>query len=179
MINTENTGLILVDIQGKLARTVYQSNILIANIEKLVKGCQILQIPIVWLEQYPKGLGNTVPELSNLLDGQKPIEKRFFNAMEEETVRNAVTASNKQNWIVCGIEAHICVYQTAMGLLERDFNVEVPVDCISSRKEDSIKVAIDKFIQKGIGVTNLEMCLYELVKDSRTEGFKRILPLVK
>lgn len=179
MLNTENTGLIIVDVQGKLARMVYESESLITNITKLIKGCQILGLPIIWLEQYPKGLGKTVPEIAELLSHQTPMEKTYFNAIAENTIKNAIKAANKQNWLVCGIEAHICVYQTLMGLSKENYHVEVVVDAISSRKKESIDIALNKLAMNKISITNVEMCLYELMKNAQSEKFKDILRLIK
>ncbi|EJG02565.1 hydrolase [Flavobacterium sp. F52] len=179
MLQQENTGLIIIDVQGKLARIVQNSEKLAENLEKLIKGCQILSIPIVWAEQNPKGLGRTIPELEKLLLHQKPIEKYTFNAYENDVFKQAIMDSGRKQWLICGIEAHICVYQTAIGLLSNNFEVEIVIDCVSSRETKSIETAIQKLQQKGASVTNIEMCLYELVKDSRRDIFKEILTLIK
>ena|SRR6218665_1462315 len=179
MFTQENTGLIIVDVQGKLAHIVQESEKLIANLEKIIQGCQLLSLPIIWLEQNPNGLGHTVSELEKLLRSQKAIEKYNFNAFENQEFKEAVLKTNRKQWLICGIEAHICVYQTAMGLFTNNFEVEIVVDCVSSRSKDSIDVALKKLQQKGIGLTNVEMCLYELVKDSRNENFREILKLIK
>lgn len=179
MLLQENTGLILIDVQGKLARIVNESEKLVANLEKLIKGCQILSIPIIWAEQNPKGLGTTIPELEKLLENQKPIEKFVFNAFENEIFKQAVIDSGRKQWLICGIEAHICVYQTARGLLSNAFEVEVVADCVSSRAKDNSIIALKKLQSKGASLTTIEMCLYELVKDSKQEIFKEILTLIK
>ena len=126
MLTNDNTGLILVDVQGKLARIVYESEKLVSNLEKLIRGCQILSIPIICVEQNPKGLGPTIPELEKLLSNQKPIEKYTFNAFENENFKQSIINSNKKQWLICGIETHICVYQTVIGLLSNDFEIENP-----------------------------------------------------
>ncbi|WP_035652319.1 hydrolase [Flavobacterium sp. ASV13] len=179
MLIQENTGLILIDVQGKLARIVDKSEELVLNLEKLIRGCQLLSIPIIWAEQNPKGLGSTIPELEKLLQNQKSIEKFTFNAFDTETFRQSIIDSGKKQWLICGIEAHICVYQTAMGLLSNDFEVQIVTDCVSSRSKQSIKIALKKLQNKGADLTNVEMCLYELVKDSRQNIFKEILTLIK
>ncbi|MET3026109.1 hydrolase [Flavobacterium sp. UW10123] len=179
MLEQKSIGLIVIDVQGKLARIVHNSEKLTKNLEKLIRGCQILSIPIIWAEQNPKGLGSTIFELEKLLIHQNPIEKYSFNALDNETFKQAVRDSGKKQWLICGIEAHICVYQTAMGLLSNNFEVEIVTDCISSRSAESVETAIQKLQQKGASVTNIEMCLYELVKDSRREIFKEILTLIK
>lgn len=179
MLLQENTGLLLIDVQGKLARMVHQSEQMIAQISKLIRGCQALSIPIVWLEQYPQGLGETVPELKALLEENKPLEKFCFNACDDKRITQTIKESGRTQWLVCGIEAHICVYQSAIGLKTQGLDVEVVTDCISSRTEESLKFAIQKMQSKDIGLTQVEMCLYELLKSSKASAFKDILNIIK
>jgi len=179
MLNQDKAGLIIVDVQGKLARMVHESETLLSNIQVLIQGCQILKLPIIWLEQNPQGLGQTVPELRELLKDYQPLEKYTFNACDSRSFIKTITESGVQQWLVCGIEAHICLYQTALGLLSKNYDVEVVVDCISSRSKANVDLALTKLQINGASLTSLEMCLYELVKDSRTEEFKQILPLIK
>jgi len=179
MLKKETTGLIIVDVQGKLARIVHESAALLGNIQILIRGCRILKLPIVWIEQNPQGLGQTVRELRDLLEGYQPLEKFTFNACKSSRFIKAVSESGAQQWLVCGIETHICVYQTARGLLSRGYDVEVVADCVSSRSKANIDLALKKLQNKGASLTSLEMCLFELVKDARKDEFKRILPLIK
>lgn len=179
MLIQENTGLILIDVQGKLARIVNESEKLISNLEKIIRGGQILELPIIWVEQNPQGLGATVPELAGLLKNQQSLEKYSFNAMDNESFKQAIIDSGRKQWLVCGIEAHICVYQTVLGLLSHNFEVEIVADCISSRAKENIDLALKKLQHKGANVTTVEMCLYELVKSSKSEVFKEILNLIK
>jgi nicotinamidase-related amidase len=179
MLEQEKTGLIIVDVQGKLARIVRESEAILDNIQILIQGCQILKLPIVWIEQNPQGLGQTVPELRELLKGYQPLEKYTFNACESNSFIKSITESGAQQWLVCGIEAHICIYQTAIGLLSRGYDVEVVSDCVSSRSKANIDLALKKLQDNGASLTSVEMCLYELVKDARKDEFKRILPLIK
>lgn len=179
MLIQENTGLILIDVQGKLARIVNESEKLISNLEKIIRGGQILELPIIWIEQNPQGLGATVPELAGLLKNQQPLEKYSFNAMENESFKKAIIDSDRTQWLICGIEAHICVYQTVLGLLSHNFEVEIVADCVSSRAKENIDLALKKLQHKGADVTTVEMCLYELVKSSKNEVFKEILNLIK
>lgn len=179
MLNQEKTGLIIVDVQGKLARMVHESETLLNNIQTLVQGCQILNLPIVWLEQNPQGLGRTVPELSELLNGSQPLEKSTFDACRNKGFVDAISESSVQQWLVCGIESHICVYQTVAGLLATGYEVEVVADCVSSREKANVELALNKLQTKGASLTGLEMCLYELVKDAGKAEFKQILALIK
>lgn len=179
MLEKENTGLIVVDIQGKLARLVHDSNRLIANCEKLIKGAQTLELPIISLEQNPEKLGSTVDEISSLLNKADAIPKFSFNACEEPKFIAAVNAENVDTWLVCGIEAHICAYQTAMGLLELGYKVQLVSDCVSSRTLFNKQLGITKLMNAGVDITGVEMCLYELVKDCRSTEFKAILALIR
>lgn len=179
MLNQEKSGLIIVDVQGKLARMVHESETLLNNIQTLIRGCQILKLPIIWLEQNPQGLGQTVIELKELLKDYQPLEKHTFNACDSSNFIKVISESGVQQWLICGIEAHICLYQTTLGLLARNYDVEVVIDCISSRSKASIDLALKKLQNNGASLTSIEMCLYELVKDSRKEEFKQILPLIK
>jgi len=187
MLKKESTGLIVVDIQGELASMVHDSARLISNCEKLIKGAQALALPILWLEQNPERIGSTVEELSSLLisqpnslpSNQKPIDKFTFNACEDVKFMQSVRTAKVDTWIICGIEAHICVYQTALSLKRMGFKMELVSDCVSSRTLENKTLAIQKLVNHGVELTGLEMCLFELVKDCRAAEFKEILGLIK
>ncbi|MFS1892341.1 hydrolase [Vibrio lentus] len=179
MLMRQKTGLVVVDVQGKLARLVDESETLISNCGKLIQGAQVLDLPIISLEQNSEKLGATVDELNDLLSDAKPIPKFTFNACDEPKLVEAVQAKDVDTWLVCGIEAHICVYQTAIGLLELGYKVQVVSDCISSRTALNKNLAIRRLTDAGIQITGLEMSLYELVKDCRAPEFKSILSLVR
>ncbi|WP_299132757.1 hydrolase [uncultured Vibrio sp.] len=179
MLTKQKTGLVVVDVQGKLARLVDVSETLIANCGKLIEGAKVLGLPVVSLEQNPEKLGPTVSELNDLLSDVKPIPKFTFNACSEPKFVEAVQAKDVDTWLVCGIEAHICVYQTAIGLLELGYKVQVVGDCISSRTALNKKLAISRLRDAGVQITGLEMSLYELVKDCRAPEFKSILSLIR
>ena len=179
MLMRENTGLIVVDIQGKLASLVHDSDALISNCEKLIKGAQALELPIILLEQNPEKLGSTANELSVHLNDIDRITKFTFNACESSNFLDSVRSKNVDTWLVCGIEAHICVYQTAKGLVGLGYKVELVSDCISSRSSSNIQLGISRLKNSGVEITGLEMCLYELVKDCRSSEFKQILGLIR
>ena len=179
MLKKENTGLIITDIQGRLARLVHGSDALISNCEKLIKGSKFLGLPIIWLEQNPDKLGTTVTELSSLLKTQTPIHKFTFDACEEPQFLEAISAANVDTWLICGIEAHICVYQTALRLQQLGYKVQLVCDCISSRTLENKHLGISKLVNRDVDTSGVEMCLYELVKDCRAMEFKEILSLIK
>lgn len=179
MLAKENTGLVVIDIQGKLANIVNDSELLISNTVKLIKGAHALELPILCLEQNPEKLGITAPKLRDVLAPIKPISKYTFDACKEQLFIQTVQNSHISKWLVCGIETHICVYQTALSLLNAGFDVELVSDCVSSRTAFNKELAISKLASKGVGITSVEMCLYELVGDCRAAEFKEILGLIK
>lgn len=179
MLIRQDTGLIVVDIQGKLAQIVHDSGSLISNCKKLVLGAQVLELPIIWLEQNPDKLGATHSEISQVLSSLSPITKYTFNSCNEPDFLAAIEASGVTNWLICGIEAHICVSQTAQGLMERNYKVHLITDCVSSRKAENKQLALTKMTELGVQTSGLEMCLYELVADCRNDEFRPILHLIK
>ncbi|MHC6527511.1 MULTISPECIES: isochorismatase family protein [unclassified Vibrio] len=179
MLTRENTGLVVVDVQGKLATLVEDSDAVVANITTLVKGAKTLKLPIVWLEQNPEKLGATVKPIGDELGGLKPVSKFTFDGCGEQRFLKQVKKSGIRYWLVCGIETHICVYQTAKSLRTLGFGVELISDCVSSRTAANKQVGVNKMMSLGIGISSLEMCLYELVGDCRDPEFKTILKLIK
>lgn len=179
MLERENTGLVIVDIQGNLARTVADSEALISTCATLIKGAKALNLPIVWVEQNPDKLGRTVDELAGLLGDISPIPKFAFSACSEPAFCDAIARTKVSDWLVCGTEAHICVYQTSVQLMDMGYKVHLVQDCVSSRSIENRTLALNKLSTRGAEITCMEMCLYELSRDCRDPMFKDILRLVK
>ncbi|EGR3133839.1 hydrolase [Vibrio parahaemolyticus] len=180
MLSKGNTGLIVVDVQGKLATLMHESDALIENITKLVKGAKALDLPILWLEQNPERLGPTAELIREVLESTHlPITKYTFDGCKEATFKVAVENAKVDTWLVCGIESHICVYQTAVSLRQSGYRVELVTDCVSSRTAANKALALAKLTANGVVLTGLEMCLYEMVEDCRAPEFKEILALIK
>lgn len=176
---TSTTGLLVVDIQGKLARLVDESEALVANTARLVRGVRALGLPVIWLEQNPEKLGATVPELQPLQVGDAVLAKFSFGALGEPAVAAALADSGVKHWLVCGIETHICVYQSVLGLLDSGAHVSLVVDAVSSRTPANRELAISQLAARGAALTSVEMCLYELMGDCRHSAFREILALVR
>lgn len=180
MLSKGNTGLIVVDVQGKLATLMHESDALIENITKLVKGAKALDLPILWLEQNPERLGPTAEPIREVLESTHlPITKYTFDGCKEATFKVAVENAKVDTWLFCGIESHICVYQTAVSLRQSGYRVELVTDCVSSRTAANKALALAKLTANGVVLTGLEMCLYEMVEDCRAPEFKEILALIK
>lgn len=179
MQTASDYGLLIVDIQGKLAELVNNSEEMISNTKKLVKCCQILSIPVVVLEQNPKGLGSTTASLEECIDDYAPLEKYTFSGMAEPHIKESLTSLDKKTWLIAGIEAHICVYQTVQDLLKENLQVEVVSDCISSRRRSNLDLAIQNMRHEGANITSLEMAVYKIMQSSKAEAFKDILKVIK
>jgi nicotinamidase-related amidase len=179
MLHKENTVFVLVDVQGKLAKIVQDSEKMIKNLKNLIQGLSILNIPIVWLEQYPEGLGPTNEELAEHLQGMEPIRKITFDACKNPDFIEAMKKTGRKQVLIGGIETHICVYQTATGLKNLGYEVHVVVDAVSSRTPLNKEIGLEKMKSLGIDWTSVEMALYELMETSKGEEFKQILELIK
>lgn len=179
MLEAENTQLVIVDIQGKLARIVHESEELIQNARILIQAAEILNIPIVWVEQNPQGLGATTSEIAELLIGNQAISKMTFSAWGEHKFRRAVLQNKRNSLVVVGMEAHVCVYQTVMDLIESDFEITLIADAISSRTIQNKNLALKRLQWEGATLSSTEMVIFELQKTSVGIEFKQLLDLVK
>ena len=179
MLKSENTALIVVDVQGQLAQLMHEKQALFENLQKIIKGVQIMGIPILWVEQNPEGLGATIPEVAELLAGINPISKSSFSSCKNERFLQALNAANRNQILIVGIEAHICVYQTAVGLVKLGYEVEVVTDAVSSRTKENKDVALQKMSNADVALTSTEMALFELLEVAEGEHFKEILKIVK
>ena len=179
MLKSKKTALIIVDVQGKLAQLMDAKETLFENLQKIIKGIQALGIPILWLEQNPEGLGSTIPEVSELLASIEPISKYSFSGCRNERFIHALKAANRNQFLIVGIETHVCVYQTALDLVDLGYEVEVVTDAVSSRTMDNKKVALQKMSDAGVGLTSTEMALFELLEVAEGDQFKEILKIVK
>lgn len=179
MLNKNHAAFVLVDVQGKLARTVDGSEAFLANLEKLIRGLQILEVPIIWLEQYPKGLGPTDEQIARHLTELTPIQKMTFNACLNPDFLQEVARTGRRQLLIAGIEAHICTYQTAMGLKDAGYEIQVVADAVSSRTRENKEFALAKMQSYGISLTSVEMALFELMEVAEGEQFKELLQVVK
>lgn len=180
MLKVEDTAIVLIDLQGKLARMVHESETLLDQMTKLVKGAKVLGVPIIWMEQYPQGLGSTLNPVRELLEATNtPISKMVFSACSNEAFQEAERKIEAKNYLVAGIEAHICVYQTVQGLLQQGRYTEIVTDAISSRTLENKEVAIQKMTSLGAEVTSVEMALFELMGTAEHPQFKTVSQIIK
>lgn len=179
MLRKDDTAFVLVDVQGKLAQIVHESEELLKNVRNLIEGLRLLDIPILWLEQNPKGLGPTTDSLAEKLEGLEPIPKMNFSACQNETFMESLQETGRKQILVAGIETHICVYQTAMELDQLEYEVQIVADAVSSRTEANKIIGIEKMKMAGIPATSVEMALYEMMKTAEHKQFKNMLKCIK
>lgn len=182
LIDRSTSNLIIIDIQEKLMPRVHVGKQVIENCSSLVKAAHLLKIPMVMTEQYSKGLGLTVSDVSDPAEGQAQIiDKNSFSAMKEGLFHNYLTemaSGENAQLILAGVEAHICILQTALDLKAHGYEVFVVADAIGSRSEFSYKIALERMQANGVHLTTTEMVLFEWVGTSDNPDFKELQSLV-
>lgn len=175
----DKTAGLLIDIQERLFPHIYENEILALNSGILIKGLQELRIPIVVTEQYTKGLGPTILPLQQLFTDVQPLEKLAFSCCDDASFMKQLDALNKRFIVITGIESHVCVLQTCIDLLEKNYIPVIVEDCISSRRINDKNIAIRRMRSMGAIITTYESVLFELLRYSGTDEFKAISKLVK
>ena len=179
MLEIQNSCLAVIDVQGKLAQLMVDKESLFKNIRILIQAAKILEIPILWCQQVPEALGPTVPEIAELLTGQAPMNKASFSCCGDERFTAELNALGKEQVLLCGIETHVCVYQTAMDLMEGGLDITIVADAVSSRTEQNRETALDRLASEGASISSTEMVLFELLQTARHPQFRQIARLVK
>lgn len=176
-ITTQNSAFLFIDVQEKLTGMLRKDKCA-KKAEILAKTAKILNIKTILTEQYPKGLGETIPTVKyNLPDNAKFFEKTSFNALLTDGVAEAV--GDVKNVFIFGIETHICVYQTTLALLDKGYNVFVVKDACASRETDEFKAGINLMEKEGAKILTTEMVIFELLKSSKHPNFKEVQFLIK
>lgn len=178
MLKCEQTVLVLVDMQAKLVPAMNQSQSLVDNVCRLIRGLNVLGVPILHTEQNPAGLGPTVQDVAQLLN-QSAVEKMAFSCCGEKSFLDALAFLDRRQVLLAGIEAHVCVYQTAMDLLGHKYGVHVVADAIASRTPENRQIALAKMSSAKAEITSVEMLLFELLGSAQSPAFKEMLRIVK
>ncbi|MBI4687788.1 MAG: hydrolase [Nitrospirae bacterium] len=179
LLSKHNTALLIIDIQDKLAGVMRVKDDVIKNCLHLAELSKMLNIPIVLTEQYPKGLGQTVAEIRESLPSYNPIEKLTFSCCDEMSFLDKVKRLNKKTLLLTGMETHICVLQTCLGLLREGFIVHVVRDAVCSRTKENWQTGIELMRDAGAVITCTETVLFQLLKVAGTEEFKIISKRIK
>jgi len=177
-LEADRCALLVIDIQEKLLPPIFQKEQLIKNSQLLTRLAGILKIPALVSTQYAKGLGNTVPEIASLLPETPAIDKQMFSCFGSDAFCSVLKRlpGNRNTVVLCGMESHICVTQTALGALREGYIVHVASDAVSSRTEWNWKIGLERMRAAGAVLSSTEMIIYELLRSSGSPAFKELLP---
>jgi nicotinamidase-related amidase len=180
-LEAEQCALVVIDIQQKLLPPIFQKEQLVRNAQLLIRAAAILKVPAVVSTQNAKGLGGTVPEVASLLVGTEAIDKTLFSCFGSEVFCNVLKRlpGPRNTLLLCGMESHICVTQTALGALRQGYRVHVASDAVSSRTEWNWKIGLERMQAAGAVISSTEMIIYELLRSSSSAAFKELLPHLK
>ncbi len=180
ILDAHHAAFVIIDVQEGFRGIIPDFAVMAANITRFLQGAKILDVPVIVTEQYPKGLGRTAEEILFALDpDHAPLEKTAFSSCGAPAFVASLKQLDIRQVILGGIEAHICVNQTAHDLIDAGFQVHLLADCISARFEVNKKAGLDKMMQSGAVPSTVEMALFELMRDAKHEQFKAIQQLVK
>jgi nicotinamidase-related amidase len=181
MLEADQCALVVVDIQEKLLPPIFEKERLVGNSQLLIRLARILKIPTVATTQYAKGLGSTVPEVASLLPEAEAIDKLEFSCFGSDAFCSQIKRlpGKRTTVLLCGMESHICVSQTALAALRQGYLVHVASDAVSSRTEWNWKIGLERMRAAGAILSSTEMMIYELLRRSGSEAFKELLPYLK
>ncbi len=178
-ISRTHSALLLVDLQEKLVPAIARNEQVVRNCTRLVQGAGLLKVPVFATEQYPRGLGRTLPAVAAAVPGFAPFEKVAFSACGAEGFMPALKAGGAGDVIICGIEAHVCVMQTCLDLLAEAYGVFVVADAVGSRSPEDYQLALERMRGAGAIIVSTEMVLFELLERAGTDEFKAMLSLIR
>jgi nicotinamidase-related amidase len=180
-LEAEQCALLVIDIQEKLLPPIFQNEQLVRNAQLLIRAAGILSIPALVSTQYAKGLGGTVPQIASLLPGTEAIDKTPFSCLGSDAFCSALKRlpGQRNTLLLCGMESHICVTQTALSALREGYLVHVAADAVSSRTKSNWKIGLSRMQAAGAVISSTEMMIYELMRASSTAAFKELLPQLK
>jgi len=177
MLTREKTVFAVIDIQGNLYRAMDNRETLLANNRKLIAGATALGLPVILTEQV--NIGSTIPEIKELLPGTTPVTKSNFSCCSEVSFMEILKGLDGKQVILSGIEAHICVYQTAIDLIAKGYKVYIAADAIASRTAENKEIALRRLMWSGVVLTSVEMALFDLLKTADDPKAKEIFRIVK
>jgi len=178
-LRKDETLCLVVDVQERLMPAMHRGPETLARIEVLIEGLKLLGVPFVVSEQYPRGLGPTLPRVADLLPGVRPFPKRSFSCTDDPGLLGALEAAGRPTIVVCGVEAHVCVQQTVTELAARGFRPVVCADAVTSRNPDDVARALGRMQAEGAVITGVESLLFELLGAAGTDTFKAVSRLIR
>ncbi len=179
LIRPEESILVVIDMQERLVPAMLAPARTLRNAALLIETAQELDIPVLLTEQYPAGLGATVPEIARVAGESRIFEKMHFSCMEDPEFSGAIQQYGRKQIVLTGMEAHICVVQTAASLLEAGYEVFVACDATASRSGESEQACLQRLSAAGVGIVTTEMVVFEWLGKAGTPAFKKLLPKIK
>ena len=179
MLKAENATLVVVDVQGKLATLMHEKEKFYDAVVRMIKGARVLDIPILWNEQLPDKLGETIAPVRDALHGYEPLVKKSFSCCGNPNFVKELKALGRTQVLLVGMETHVCVYQTAMDLLRDGFEVHLVADAVSSRTAENRQIGIQAITDAGARLSCVEMALFEMLHVAEGEQFKACIKIVK
>ena len=175
----QNAVLVVIDIQELFRPLIYDMKNVISNSSRLVRFCDELEIPVIFSEHYSKAFGHTVKEISKAAHQYKPVEKISFSCAGDHGFLSKLESTKRRQIILCGIETHVCVYQTARDLLQKKYQVGIASDAISSRNISNRNLGLAYMRDLGAQVMTTEMLMFEILKTAKTDDFKNVANILK
>lgn len=180
ILSLDDSLILIIDVQDKLLNAVFNGEKILKKSEIISKASNILEVPVIITEQYPKGLGNTIDSIKSYVSSTtKYFEKTNFSAINETEIYSCLKKMDKKHIVVFGIETHICVSQTVLALIDAGYKVSVIKDACGSRKEEEHNAGIWKMRDNGADIITVEIALFEWLKSSQHAKFKEIQNLIK
>ena len=179
MMDCQGVVLLVIDLQENLLAKIPVADEVLRRSKRLVQFARALEIPILWTEQYPRGLGTTAATLTEQLTGLAPLEKLSFGCFGAAGFPEAVAATGRDQLLIIGVEAHVCVMQTVLVAMERGFQAYVVRDAVASRRRTDYKAGLARMQANGAQIVTAEMAMFEMLRVAGTPRFKKILPLIK
>jgi nicotinamidase-related amidase len=179
LLDRNRSVLVVIDVQERLYPSIYEHERMLSRIDLLLAAASVMQVPVVLTEQYPKGLGRTIEEIRKALPDLKPLEKMDFSCVPAAGFMETLSALHRDQIVLTGIEAHICVTQTALDLASRGENVFVCTDAVSSRRPLDVKFSLKRLSQNGLTLVTAESVVFEWLRRAGTDEFKALQPKLK
>lgn len=179
MLKIENSLIVVIDVQGRLAEVVAEAERANLNVSRLVQAGLELDLPILLTAQAPEKIGHTTEAIRKLLPDHKEYPRTTFSIWQDEELRNVIKKSGKEQIILCGFESHVCLYQSALDLFEEDYEVWLVADAVSSRSLFNKEIALTELSAEGVHLTSVESLLFSLIRDAKHPAFKTISKLIR
>jgi nicotinamidase-related amidase len=179
-LSPENSVLVVIDVQERLLPAIQNQQQIVFNVRRLLEGAQVFDVPVVVSEQYPQGLGDTVKELTPYIPKETAVlSKKSFSIYDNESIRTEIDSRKRSQIILCGVEAHVCVLQSAFDLLRTGYEVYIVADAVGSRFIIDQETALRRYETSGMTLTTVESLLFEWCRTAEHPQFKEVSRLAK